>query len=314
MITGQPANHNTGLAIGAPLAPANGSLHRELAHRLRAAALAAAAAAAFLLALCGRAASAPRRALLVSNASSVSPPTPSPSWSPWRTPPPARPDRRWKAYLRRLVASWLCGPDTSTARPASSPPRGKLIVDSGGVDSGQVDPSSVAVLRRVDSQTINHQLSTLSTSPVPIPAGRTPRRARGSGTLDVQGYVIVKMCGRRYRLHRLVASAFLPGGIPPGCDVHHKNGHRRDNRPENLAFLIRPAHTRHHFGAAAGVFLCAACGRPVLRPRTPSRHHQCVCCSRRCRNRVALAKRWHGICAPARVPLPPEEVEAMLGA
>jgi len=51
MITGQPANHNTGLAIGAPLAPAPGSLHRERAHRLRAAALAAAAAAAFLLAL-----------------------------------------------------------------------------------------------------------------------------------------------------------------------------------------------------------------------------------------------------------------------
>jgi len=128
----------------------------------------------------------------------------------------------------------------------------------------------------------------------------------------VEGYVIVKMCGRSYRLHRLVASAFLPGGIPPGCDVHHKNGQRRDNRPENLAFLIRPAHTRHHFGGLAGVFVCAACGRPVLRTLKPSRRHHCFCCSRRCRARVAVVKRLHGISAPARVPLPPEQVEAML--
>lgn len=68
-------------------------------------------------------------------------------------------------------------------------------------------------------------------------------------TLQVTGYTHIKVnvCGVRIvcKTHRLVW--FLAHGeIPEGCDIHHVNEQRSDNRLENLACLTRSKHQETH--------------------------------------------------------------------
>lgn len=51
--------------------------------------------------------------------------------------------------------------------------------------------------------------------------------------------------------HRIVAETMIGGPIPPGHEVHHINGNKRDNRPENLAVLAREEHRQLHEKARA---------------------------------------------------------------
>ena len=92
--------------------------------------------------------------------------------------------------------------------------------------------------------------------------GRTPgcwqvssegrcRNSRGRishGTARLSGYREVCICGSNFRLHRLVAHAFL--GPPPSHaarEVNHKDGNCNNNRIENLEWASRSENVRHSY-------------------------------------------------------------------
>lgn len=70
------------------------------------------------------------------------------------------------------------------------------------------------------------------------------RRKLGSG----KGYT--KVNGRHQ--HRIVAEKMLGRPLRPGEIVHHKDGNKRNNTPENLVVMSQSEHIREHLRQGGG--------------------------------------------------------------
>lgn len=71
-------------------------------------------------------------------------------------------------------------------------------------------------------------------------------RANSNGSIDKQGYVIIKIKRKQYKAHRLVFAYF--NGRLPAKEIDHINRVRCDNRIENLREVSRMENNHNRLG------------------------------------------------------------------
>ncbi len=92
---------------------------------------------------------------------------------------------------------------------------------------------------------------------------------------------MVTIGGRRVYAHRLVVERVLGHRLRPGQHVHHVDGDRTNNCPDNLRVLSAGEHSRQTRQIYPTVLACANCGERFRnRPGRPPGSSRCCC--RRC--------------------------------
>jgi hypothetical protein len=127
---------------------------------------------------------------------------------------------------------------------------------------------------------------------------RKCRAAHDRGRHRVEDCCLIGHSGYRMQLtngilkreHRIVMENTLGRALLPSEFVHHKNGERSDNRPDNLAVTNIHDHGRiHNPQRYPSTKACAMCGREFAPHKT--KRKRAVTCSREC-FRLRMKQIW----------------------
>ena len=75
------------------------------------------------------------------------------------------------------------------------------------------------------------------------------------GNIDRSGYHEVILNGKQYRVHRLVAEAFIPNPENKPC-VNHKDGNKKNNKVNNLEWCTYSENTVHAYQTGLEKRMC----------------------------------------------------------
>ena len=113
---------------------------------------------------------------------------------------------------------------------------------------------------------------------------------RKERSLHIDGYMWIYRNNKRIFEHRAVMEGLIGRSLTKYEVVHHKNGIRTDNNPENLVLMTRRQHSSMHRrmqGCKMKDFICEYCGEKFSikesRYRSKIKHGENTrFCSRKC--------------------------------